>query len=164
MSRLEGFIRRMEAQKAHIDRAVSFLKEPNTIFEFGIGAGRTLDHLVQSFPKTPIFAFENDEQCLNNIPSNSNVTPVLGDIFLNLPIYAEQYARRTSLIHVDIGGAFNEQNKNITKRLTPYFLSLLSPSGILISSIAVEAEPLQGLPVLPGIRRTKYHSYYLKGH
>ncbi len=61
MSRLESFIRRMEAQRACIDFAARAGNTPQgPIFELGLGNGRTYDHLRERFPGRDIFVFERN--------------------------------------------------------------------------------------------------------
>ncbi|HIP79606.1 MAG TPA: hypothetical protein EYH07_14240, partial [Kiloniellaceae bacterium] len=59
MSRLDSFIRRLEAQRACIDAAVDLVGAlPGPVFELGLGNGRTYDHLRTRCPGREIFVFE----------------------------------------------------------------------------------------------------------
>ena len=59
MSRLERFIRRLRAQRACPDAAESLVRDlEGPVLEFGLGNGRTYDHLRQRFPDREIFVFE----------------------------------------------------------------------------------------------------------
>ena len=51
MSRLESFIRRLQAQQACLDDdAAQVAQRPGVIFELGLGNGRTYDHLRARLP------------------------------------------------------------------------------------------------------------------
>ncbi|MGH6887075.1 MAG: class I SAM-dependent methyltransferase, partial [Geminicoccales bacterium] len=46
MSRLDSFIRRLEAQRACLDLAAARIADlPGPVLELGLGNGRTYDHL-----------------------------------------------------------------------------------------------------------------------
>ncbi len=59
MSRLDSFIRRLEAQRACLEYAVGLVRElPGPVLELGLGNGRTYDHLRQLCPEREIHVFE----------------------------------------------------------------------------------------------------------
>ena len=59
MSRLESAIRRLQAQRACLDWAVSEIAYvPGPILELGLGNGRTYDHLRRRLPGRRIYVFE----------------------------------------------------------------------------------------------------------
>ncbi|MBM3542582.1 MAG: hypothetical protein FJX51_11085, partial [Alphaproteobacteria bacterium] len=59
MSRLDSFIRRLQAQRACLDHAAMLVRDlPGPVLEFGLGNGRTYDHLRETFPGREIFAFD----------------------------------------------------------------------------------------------------------
>ena len=59
MSRLDSFIRRLAAQRACLDRAAALIDEiDGPVLEFGLGNGRTFDHLRERLPGRAIFVFE----------------------------------------------------------------------------------------------------------
>ena len=50
MSRLDSFIRRLEAQRACLDRAAALIAGiDGAVLELGLGNGRTYDHLRELF-------------------------------------------------------------------------------------------------------------------
>ena len=52
MSRLDSFIRRLEAQRACLDRAAELIRDiDGHVLELGLGNGRTYDHLRGLFPE-----------------------------------------------------------------------------------------------------------------
>ena len=59
MSRLESAIRRLQAQKIALDwSAEKIHKQPGVVLEFGLGNGRTFDHIRKLLPQRDIYVFE----------------------------------------------------------------------------------------------------------
>jgi hypothetical protein len=59
MSRLDSAIRRLQAQRACLDHVCGLIADlPGPVLEVGLGNGRTYDHLRQSLPGRPIYAFD----------------------------------------------------------------------------------------------------------
>ena len=59
MTRLDSAIRRLEAQRACLDRAAALVRGvPGPVLELGLGNGRTYDHLRARLPGRDIFVFE----------------------------------------------------------------------------------------------------------
>ncbi len=59
MSRLDSFIRRLEAQRACLGLAAAQIRDlPGPVLEFGLGNGRTYDHLRELLPGREIFVFD----------------------------------------------------------------------------------------------------------
>src|SRR5260370_42633198 len=59
MSRLDSFIRRLEAQRACLDRAAQLIRGlGGDVLELGLGNGRTYDHLRTLLPDRDIFVCE----------------------------------------------------------------------------------------------------------
>ena len=92
MSRLDSFIRRLEAQRACLEHVSEVLTDvEGCVFELGLGNGRTYDHLRALFPAREIFAFEirlaAHPDC---IPDDSHL--FLGDFLDVLPTLASRFA------------------------------------------------------------------------
>ena len=59
MSRLDSFIRRLEAQRACLGFVAGQIRDvAGPVLEFGLGNGRTYDHLRELLPERDIFVFE----------------------------------------------------------------------------------------------------------
>ncbi len=59
MSRLDSFIRRLEAQRACLAVAAEMIGDlEGPVFELGLGNGRTYDHLRELLPGREIFVCE----------------------------------------------------------------------------------------------------------
>lgn len=91
MSRLDSFIRRLEAQRACLDYACAAVKDrPGVIFELGLGNGRTYDHLREKLPGREIYVFERKVAAHPDcVPCAANLYE--GDIDLTLPAAVERF-------------------------------------------------------------------------
>ena len=90
MSRLDSFIRRLEAQRACLGLAVGLVRQIEGAFlEMGLGNGRTFDHLREIAPEREIIVFERQVAAHPDcVPHDDQL--VLGDIFETLPRHAER--------------------------------------------------------------------------
>ena len=74
MSRLDSFIRRLEAQRACLDATPGWIKGiVGPILELGLGNGRTYDHLRGLHPGREIFVFERQPAAH---PDSSPMRPI----------------------------------------------------------------------------------------
>ena len=77
MSRLDSFIRRMQAQRDCLNDAVRRLADiPGPVLDLGLGNGRTFDHLRETMPDREVFVFDRV------VNSNPKSTPDRDHIFL----------------------------------------------------------------------------------
>ncbi len=85
MSRLDSFIRRLEAQRACLDRAAALISGlDGIVLELGLGNGRTYDHLRTLFPDREIHV------CERQVAAHPDCVPppeflILGDMRETLP-------------------------------------------------------------------------------
>ena len=119
MSRLDSAIRRLQAQRACLDRARELLAAtPGSVFELGLGNGRTYDHLRERFPEREIFVFEKKISAHPScIPDEGHL--FLGDVLEELPAVAERFRGAVALVHADIGSGVREDNRRLAARLSP---------------------------------------------
>ena len=86
MSRLDSFIRRLEAQRACLDRAAELIARlDGAVLELGLGNGRTYDHLRELFPGRDIYV------CERQVAAHPDCVPpadrlLLGDMRETLPV------------------------------------------------------------------------------
>ena len=85
MSRLDSFIRRLEAQRACLEYAAGQIRDlPGPVLELGLGNGRTYDHLRELLPEREIFVFERAVNAHPDcIPDPAHL--ILGDVRATLP-------------------------------------------------------------------------------
>src|SRR4051812_48485620 len=104
MSRLDSFIRRLEAQRACLNWAVDAVRAlPGPALELGLGNGRTFDHLrARLAGARPIFALDRrlaaHPACVPEAPYL-----VLGDFRDTLPALMERLRGTVALVHADTG-------------------------------------------------------------
>jgi hypothetical protein len=94
MSRLDSFIRRMHAQCACLDYAARLITSlPGNVLEFGLGNGRTFDHLRERLPTRDIYVF--DQMLAAHAASVPDVDKLfLGDVVDTMPRAAALLGRK----------------------------------------------------------------------
>src|SRR5713101_3249826 len=103
MSRLDSFIRRLEAQRACLDRAAELIGGlDGVVLELGLGNGRTYDHLRALFPHREIYV------CERRVAAHPDCVPpperlILGDMRVTLTAARDRLGGRVALAHLDVG-------------------------------------------------------------
>lgn len=146
MSRLDSFIRRLEAQRACLGLAAELVRMlPGPVLEMGLGNGRTYDHLRTILPGREIFVFERQVAAHPDcIPDPEHL--ILGDIHETLPVAARRFEGRVALVHMDIGSGDEDANRRIAAFIAKWLPRMLASGGVVISDQEVsipEAEPLE---------------------
>ena len=159
MSRLDSFIRRLEAQRACLDWAAGLVRMlPGPVFELGLGNGRTYDHLRQLCPEREIYVFDRQVAAHPDcIPDPAYL--VLGEIRETLPRAAERFARQVPLIHSDVGSGDAESNRRLAAFLAGELPHLLRPGGIVIADQDVAFPGAVPLDLPAGVRSGRYFVY-----
>jgi hypothetical protein len=103
MSRLDSFIRRLEAQRACLELAAARIAGlPGPALELGLGNGRTYDHLRALLPEREIFVFEREVNAHPDcIPDAAHL--ILGDVRATLPQARRLLPGKAALAHSDVG-------------------------------------------------------------
>lgn len=158
MSRLESFIRRMQAQHICIDWAIAEIRnKPGYVLELGLGNGRTFDHLREAMPERKIYVFDRQIAAHpKSIPFHDYI--FLGDVTETL-IEARKKLGEGSVIlaHIDLGSGDEDANQNLISGLLPMLLPLLKPEALILSDQSLPT--LTRLPEPPGIRPGRYFIY-----
>jgi len=156
MSRLDSFIRRLEAQRACLDFAAARVSSrPGVIFELGLGNGRTFDHLREKLPGRQIIVF--DRQVAAHpacIPIESCL--VLGDIKETLPRAVERYRGEVVLVHSDIGSGDEAMNAKIAAFLSKTLPPALAPGALVLSDQELSIANAKSLPLPEGVKPGRY--------
>jgi len=159
VSRLDSFIRRLEAQRACLDRAAGLVRAlDGVVLELGLGNGRTYDHLRELFPDRAIFV------CERQVAAHPDCIPpadllLLGDMRDTLPAVRGRLEARVVLAHLDAGTGEAAANRALTAALRPMIVPLLCPGGVLVSDQPAIDEALAPLPLPEGIAPGRYHMY-----
>ena len=159
MSRLDSFIRRLEAQRACLNRAAALIRGiDGMVLELGLGNGRTYDHLRTLFPDRTIHVCERQVAAHPDcVPPPERLT--LGDMRETLPVLRDRLGGRVALAHFDAGTGDADANLALAADLTPSIVPLLCPGGILVSDPPIYAAELEALPLPDGVATGRYHLY-----
>lgn len=103
MSRLESFIRRLDAQRRLIDDAIQAIEGTSgVVLELGLGNGRTYDHLREKLPGRDIYVFERAVAAHPDcIPPDDRL--YLGNVIDSLAQAVLDLGPNAVLVHSDIG-------------------------------------------------------------
>jgi hypothetical protein len=156
MSRLDSFIRRLTAQRDILNSIVGMVGPlEGPVIEFGLGNGRTYDHLREIFAGRRIIAFDRE------VRSYSASTPpaedmVTGDIretgqrFLGV---------NAALAHADIGTGHDDIDAVTLTWLPQLMAGVLRSGGIAVSGLPLDRPELTPLPLPDGIKSGRYFLY-----
>jgi S-adenosyl-L-methionine methyltransferase len=159
VSRLDSFIRRLQAQRACLDHAVDLIRDlPGPVLELGLGNGRTYDHLRERLPGRDIYV------CDRQVGAHPDCIPpeqflVLGDVRDTLPQLGRRIGATVALIHADLGSGDKEASQRQAAQLAPTMAMLLCARGIVVSDQPLSAARLQPLPLPDGVKPGRYYLY-----
>ena len=159
MSRLDSFIRRLQAQRACLDLAAGLVQElDGLVLELGLGNGRTYDHLRQLFPDRKIYV------CERRLAPHPDCIPpaeflLLGDMRDTLQVARELLRRRVALAHLDPGTGDGAASRALAAELTPLIMPLLRSGGVLVSEPAIARDQLSPIPLPESVAPGRYNLY-----
>jgi hypothetical protein len=161
VSRLDSFIRRLQAQRACLDHAVDLIRDlPGPVLELGLGNGRTYDHLCERLAGRQIYV------CERQIAAHpASIPPVrfliLGDVRETLPQALARTGEAVALVHADLGSGDAEASRRQAAELAPLIAGVLRPGGIVVSDQALVTPRLQPLELPAGVKTGRYFLYRL---
>jgi hypothetical protein len=159
VSRLDSFIRRLEAQRACLNRAAELIAGlDGAVVELGLGNGRTYDHLRELFPDRDIYV------CERRVAAHPDCIPpddrlLLGDMFDTLPAARARLGGRVALAHFDAGTGNAAGNLRLAAGLRPLILPLLCAAAVLATQQPMDGPELQTLPLPDGVAEGRYYLY-----
>ncbi|HEY5796178.1 MAG TPA: class I SAM-dependent methyltransferase [Bosea sp. (in: a-proteobacteria)] len=159
MSRLDSFIRRLEAQRRMLDWAAAEIAgHPGLVLELGLGNGRTYDHLRELLPERDIHVFERDVS-----PNPDSMPPtdrlVVGEMAVTLPAFAARYGRCAALIHVDVTTGVPERDRVLFAWLPGHVAALAAPDALVLSGWDLEHTSLAAIVLPEGVPAGRYFAY-----
>lgn len=159
MSRLDSFIRRLEAQRRCLDFAAREVEGlPGAVFELGLGHGRTYDHLRTILPDRDVYVFERRvDPAATGQPEPGFL--VLGDIHATLPPAVTRFGAGVALIHADIGTGDQAHNGRIAGFIGTYLAQLLVPGGLVVADQEMCFSGASALEPPPEVEPGRYHLY-----
>ena len=159
MSRLDSFIRRLEAQRACLDLAAHLVRDlDGEVLELGLGNGRTYDHLRQLLPDRKIYV------CERRVAAHPDCVPpteflILGDMRDTLRTACELLAGRVALAHLDPATGDVAASRALAAEVAPLIMPLLRPGGLLVSEPAIAHQELSTLALPESVAPGRYHLY-----
>jgi hypothetical protein len=159
VSRLDSFIRRLEAQRACLNLAAELVSAlDGIVLELGLGNGRTYDHLRELFPERDIYV------CERRVAAHPDCIPpedrlLLGDMFATLPAARARFGNAVALAHFDAGTGDAVANLALAAGLRPLIALLLRAGGILATQQAMDCPEFAELPLPDGVAEGRYHLY-----
>jgi len=159
VSRLDSFIRRLEAQRACLDLAAGLVKDlEGDVLELGLGNGRTYDHLRELFPDRKIYV------CERRLAAHPDCVPpteylLLGDMRDTLRIAREPLAGQIALAHLDPGTGDLAESQALAVELTTLIVPLLRCGGVLVSEPALASDQLSPLEPPDNVAPERYNIY-----
>lgn len=163
MSRLDSFIRRLEAQRRCLNHCAGLIAEVDgPILEVGLGNGRTFDHLREIFPSREIFVFERKVMAHPDcVPDARHL--FLGPIGKTLPEAVRRFAGEVALIHADLGSGRPETDRRTAVTLSRHIPRLLAPQGLVLSDLTLEIAGAEALALPAGVTPGRYGIHRLAG-
>ena len=160
MSRLDGFIRRMQAQRLLIDHAARTIADlDGPVLELGLGNGRTYHHLREKLAGRRIIAFDIKVTAQpDSVPAPEDL--VLGDIKETARGFAGIGA---ALVHSDLGSGIPERDRETLEWLPGIVSALLGPGGLALSDLKLDDPRLLPQALPEGVAERRYHLYVRAG-
>ena len=152
MSRLDSFIRRLEAQRACLGFAAAQIADlPGPVLELGLGNGRTFDHLRELLPEREIFVFEREVKAHPDcIPDVAHL--ILGDVRATLAPARSRLPGPAALVHSDVGTGDAAGNAALAAWLADVLPPLLADGAWVVSDQPLSAPALTPQAPPPGSR------------
>jgi hypothetical protein len=159
LSRLDSFIRRLEAQRACLELGAALVRGlDGDVLELGLGNGRTYDHLRELFPDRKIYV------CERTISAHPDCIPppellLLGDMRETLPAARRRFGGRVALAHLDPATGDVAASSMLADELAPLIVPLLRLDGVLVSEPQVAAAGVIALPLPDSVAPGRYNIY-----
>jgi hypothetical protein len=163
LSRLDSFIRRMQAQRVVLNHAAAIVAARGTAFtgpvlELGLGNGRTYDHMREQFPGRRIVAFDranvaNPASC----PAPGDL--ILGEIQDTGDAFARQHGATAVMAHADLGNGVAADDLVLAAWQAPLVFALVRTGGLVLTSTELHHPGLALQPLPPGVPTGRYFIY-----
>ncbi len=159
MSRLDSFLRRLQAQRDCLNWAVDMVaKVPGPLFELGLGNGRTYDHLRSICPDREIFVFER------SVSAHPDCVPDAAHLFEGLiddtlDAVQDRFAASVSMAHVDLGSGHPDIDTKTAATVSARLPALMAPGGVIISDQELNLPEAEALPLPAGVQERRYFMY-----
>lgn len=159
MSRLDSFIRRLQAQRACLGEAARLIESlPGPVLELGLGNGRTYDHLRKLFADREIFVFDRQVAAHPDcIPDDAHM--ILGDLPDSLNAARERIAEPVAMVHSDVGSGDKSATLALADRVAATLPDLLADGAIIVSDQPMRRASFHPLPLPGDVAPDRYYLY-----
>jgi hypothetical protein len=159
VSRLDSFLRRLQAQRDCLDSAVAMVAEvPGPVFELGLGNGRTYDHLRAACPEREIYVFERQVSAHPDcIPDAGHLFE--GDIAETLAAVESRFAGTVALVHADLGSGDAARDAKTSAMVSALLPAVMAPGGVIVSDQQLMLPQAEVLPLPEGVPTGRYFMY-----
>ncbi len=149
----------MTAQRLCLDAATDMVGDlPGPILEFGLGNGRTYDHLRERCPDREIFVFDRQIAAHPDcIPDAQHM--LLGDVRETIKLAASRIGAPAALAHCDIGSGDKAATEALAAWLGPELATLLAPGAIILADQPYRLDSFHPLPLPDGVAAGRYFFY-----
>ena len=131
---------------------------PGPVLEFGLGNGRTFDHLRQILPDREIFEFDRQVAAHPDcIPDDDHM--ILGDFRDTVPQALARVGAPAAMIHFDIGSGDAAANAALASWMAGATKDLLAVNGVALADQELVGSPWQPLPLPDGVAPGRYYMY-----
>ena len=128
-------------------------KQGGAVLEFGLGNGRTFDHMRKLLPERDIAAHPD---CIPH-----PAFQFIGDFRDSIPRTIEQLGRSAALAHLDIGTGQKNTSLALASKIAPCMEKLLCANAIVVSDQEVERWRSYKLQSPSGISENRIHLHRL---
>jgi hypothetical protein len=159
VSRLDSFIRRLEAQRICLNYAVRLVHDlEGDVLELGLGNGRTYDHLRELLLDRRIYV------CERQVAAHPDCVPpaellLLGDMRHTLRAARSWLSDRVALAHLDPATGEVAASRALADEIAPLIVPLLRLDGVLVSEPRLTADGLIPLSLPEGVQLKRYNLY-----
>ncbi len=159
MSRLDSAIRRLLAQRDCLALGAGLIAGlPGPVLEFGLGNGRTFDHLRELFPEREIFAFDRRVAAHPScIPDPGHM--LLGEFRDTVPGAGARIGAPAALAHFDIGSGNSTADAALAEFLAGASPALMAAGGVVLSDQAMPAAGWSALALPESVAEGRYFMY-----
>jgi hypothetical protein len=153
----------MQAQRVLLNMAAAALNAagdalPGHVIEFGLGNGRTYDHLRERLPDRRIVVFDR------LVRANERSMPppedlVVGEIAEAAPEFARRFGATSALLHADLGNGVAAADLQLRRWLPETAYALVRNGGLVISSTPLDHPALVPEPLPSQVPTGRYFVY-----
>ncbi len=131
---------------------------PGPVLEFGLGNGRTFDHLRQILPEREIFEFDRQVAAHPDcIPDDEHM--ILGDFRDTVPQALARVGAPAAMIHFDIGSGDEAANVALATWMAEATRDLLTTNGVALADQELVGSSWQPLALPDGVAPGRYFMY-----